>query len=530
MNKNNIETQFPQVSFPKLSVIIPFKNNENNIFQCLDSVINQSLQETQILCLDQGCEDNSFEIIQNFCENDSRITVSSDFDIKEIKGQYVIFLSPENYLEPIMFERLFKKAKATKSDITYCDYSDYDDQVMQKIQSNDLKKEKIPPKHIFSIENDECCEDFFYLIPDMNGCFLSDNVFLNNHSSELFDKFNDFGLSFIMKSSVLATKITFLDAKLLNHHIRNFSPEQLFDDFEKIQYFLQKKGAFFKLQNSFISKWLDLFYQMEKKLPEPEKSVFDFKMIQRIFPCFSDLDKFKKHPLHRLLKKHNFSENFKRAWEDMPESIIPIIIPVDKKEEAYYTAVTIQSILEHTDIEHFYDIYILYADTLTDNLKDLLKNLTQKQIRVTCVNIESYLPQNFSPKLARLFACHPFVVGEIFSFYKKVLYLKPQVIVQKNISELFNIDISDYTLAGSFADEDLTYVENDLNLIYETFINTDVLLINLKQWKQNNFTRKCLDGLLVPLQQYKRPGTNAFNSKRKVRRNRLLPAGSLSHY
>ena len=60
---------------PKVSVIIPVYNVEAYLRQCLDSVVNQTLREIEIVCVDDGSTDTSAEILKEYAAKDSRIKV-----------------------------------------------------------------------------------------------------------------------------------------------------------------------------------------------------------------------------------------------------------------------------------------------------------------------------------------------------------------------------------------------------------------------------------------------------------------------
>ena len=62
---------------PKISVIIPVFNDEEYIDRCLKSLINQSLKEIEIICINDGSNDNSLEIIEGYKNNDDRIQIIS---------------------------------------------------------------------------------------------------------------------------------------------------------------------------------------------------------------------------------------------------------------------------------------------------------------------------------------------------------------------------------------------------------------------------------------------------------------------
>ncbi|MBR6409434.1 MAG: glycosyltransferase family 2 protein [Alphaproteobacteria bacterium] len=66
---------------PKVSVVMPVYNVEDYLRQCLDSVINQSLKEIEIICVDDGSTDGSLEILKEYASKDKRITLCAQSHI-----------------------------------------------------------------------------------------------------------------------------------------------------------------------------------------------------------------------------------------------------------------------------------------------------------------------------------------------------------------------------------------------------------------------------------------------------------------
>ena len=62
---------------PKVSVIIPCYNVEAYLAECLDSVINQTLKDIEIICINDGSKDSTLEILQNYKEKDERVVLIS---------------------------------------------------------------------------------------------------------------------------------------------------------------------------------------------------------------------------------------------------------------------------------------------------------------------------------------------------------------------------------------------------------------------------------------------------------------------
>ena len=92
---------------PKVSVIIPCYNTEKYLKECLDSVINQTLKDIEIICINDGSTDNSLEILKEYAQKDERIKLidrenkgvakSRNEGIRKVTGQFVCFMDPDDY-------------------------------------------------------------------------------------------------------------------------------------------------------------------------------------------------------------------------------------------------------------------------------------------------------------------------------------------------------------------------------------------------------------------------------------------------
>jgi len=109
------------MSCPKVSVIIPVYNAGQYLRACLDCVMNQTLRDIEIICVDDGSEDTSRMILQQYCESDKRIKVLTQENqgagparnkaMLCAEGEYVCFLDSDDcYPEPDTLEKLYAKA------------------------------------------------------------------------------------------------------------------------------------------------------------------------------------------------------------------------------------------------------------------------------------------------------------------------------------------------------------------------------------------------------------------------------------
>lgn len=116
---------------PKVSVIIPVFNVEKYINACLDSAVNQTLKEIEIICVDDGSTDNSLRIIDSYAEKDTRVLVltqksrgvsaARNVGVQAASGEYLYFLDSDDYLETDALSYLYTEAKENQLDILYFD-------------------------------------------------------------------------------------------------------------------------------------------------------------------------------------------------------------------------------------------------------------------------------------------------------------------------------------------------------------------------------------------------------------------------
>lgn len=123
-----------------ISIIIPIYNVADYLPQCLESIINQTFSELEIILVDDGSTDGCYEICERYKKKDSRIVVihkensglvsARKTGIKAASGQYVAYVDGDDWIEPDMYERMYKKMSEQNVDIVMCGrYEDTGDAV-----------------------------------------------------------------------------------------------------------------------------------------------------------------------------------------------------------------------------------------------------------------------------------------------------------------------------------------------------------------------------------------------------------------
>ncbi|MCR5261373.1 MAG: glycosyltransferase [Candidatus Gastranaerophilales bacterium] len=115
----------------KVSVIMSLYNVELYMRTAIESVLNQTLSEIELICVNDGSTDYSLATAQEYAEKNERITVLSYEESKGqayarnrgmdiAKGKYIGFVDGDDWVEPDMFEKLYENAEKNNSDISFC--------------------------------------------------------------------------------------------------------------------------------------------------------------------------------------------------------------------------------------------------------------------------------------------------------------------------------------------------------------------------------------------------------------------------
>jgi glycosyltransferase involved in cell wall biosynthesis len=114
---------------PKVSIIVPVYNVEPYLRQCLDSIVNQTIRDIQIICVNDGSTDGSRAILQKYADRDSRIEIidqqnqgggsARNAAYPHIKGEYAYFADPDDWLDIHLCEKALRRIEETNADVVY---------------------------------------------------------------------------------------------------------------------------------------------------------------------------------------------------------------------------------------------------------------------------------------------------------------------------------------------------------------------------------------------------------------------------
>ena len=110
----------------KISVVIPVYNVAEFLEEAISSLLNQTFEDFELICVNDGSKDNSLDILNDFAKKDSRVVVidkenggcgsARNRALDEAKGEYIYFFDPDDYILPDAFERLYENIVNNDSD------------------------------------------------------------------------------------------------------------------------------------------------------------------------------------------------------------------------------------------------------------------------------------------------------------------------------------------------------------------------------------------------------------------------------
>ena len=258
----------------KVSVIIPCYNSERFLEECLDSILGQTLQEIEVICVDDGSTDGTMGILHRYAEKDKRIQilvqqnqyagVARNNGMAVATGKYLSFLDSDDFFEPFMLKKMYDKCEQDEADICVCGGGTYDmktGQVSHEYRwlTHRLLPISIPfsrldiPKSIFNFTNPA----------PWNKLFRASFVKENGLKFQSLPRAND--LYFTFTALAIAEKITVLDQWLVNYRTGTSTsltetmdddPYCFYEAIKEVKSFLVQREIFDELEESYTKSYI----------------------------------------------------------------------------------------------------------------------------------------------------------------------------------------------------------------------------------------------------------------------------------
>ncbi len=275
--QNELYKQVLSVNEPLVSVIIPIYNAERFLWECLDSLCSQTLQNIEIICVDDGSTDGTEYILKKYQEQDKRIKIlyqdnlfagiARNNGMQYAVGKYLLFLDADDFFAEDMIEKLYNRAEMCQADICICKSQFYDQKNKSVTPMNwSCIKDYCPENNEIFSRKDMGNKLFLFTTPaPWTKMFKSEFVRKNNLQFQDIRTAND--LSFVMTALALAERITVLD-KYLVYYRTNVTTTLQSTKFREPLLFIQallclknnlkKNNVLNEVQGSFTNLVLDV--------------------------------------------------------------------------------------------------------------------------------------------------------------------------------------------------------------------------------------------------------------------------------
>ena len=456
----------------KITVIVPVYNVENYLDKCLDSLINQTYKNLEIIVINDGSTDNSGIICQEYAQKDNRIiyvekenggqSEARNMGLDRMTGSYVTFVDSDDWVELDYVETLYQKITEYQADIAVVNYYSFN------------QSEGMYYFHIFGdsyyekvYDNVSIFENLYESKEMKNIAFIS--VWGKLYKASLF-KYLCFDKDRLredcylnQKIYLLAERTVYLNKGLYAYRQREGSSSKIWTE--------KWMHALVDAMSERITLLANMGYPLEKHLAV-YRQMLEVSLANGQASGLSDTATYKEFEMKRTLLNQ-------------------LSIQVQKEKKAVVLAAnyayvdqvmtTIKSICYHNRSIRF---YLINSDFPNEWIKQINKRLEKFDSEIINCRVTSEQISRYKTDISYTVFLRYFVAD--FVKEDKALYLDCDLLVTKNLDDLFATDLQDYPLAAVRDFGGRAYFGLEI-------FNAGVLLVNNAFWKKENMTQKLID-------------------------------------
>lgn len=416
---------------PLVSVLLSVYNSSQFLRQCLDSIINKTLRDIEIICVDDASSDDSLCILKEYEEKDNRVIVVSqehggagkarNTALELASGEYLSILDSDDFFEPDMLEKAYLSANEHDADIVVF-RADFFDQRRNDFSPCDFSiiPSLLPQKDTFSA--DDIPERIFNI-----GCgWAWDKLFRRQFVEDCGARFqeirttNDMFFVFYLYSR--ASRIHFLDRLLVHQRInasrslsvtRELSWNNFFLALKALKDKLIEDGTYEKFRRSFVNWALNLSLWHIDTISRTYRNTLIKKCREEYF---YELD-VAGNPADYFINETEY-ERLDEIMNNQTSIKVSVIVPV------YNGTAYLKSCLDSICVQTLRDIQIILVDDgSTDNTIDMLREYESKDERIIVIKKEIHTNAGDSRNMGIGFAD-----GEYLSFLDADDFFEPDML------------------------------------------------------------------------------------------------------
>lgn len=282
---------------PIVSVIVPTFNCNHFISQCFDSLLSQALKDFELIVVDDGSTDGTYELAQQYAAEHENVFVyqqnhafagaARNLGLSKATGKYVLFLDGDDYFEPTLLEKAYARITETDADICCFKARSLNNETGEISDiKHSCRTELCPTSSTFNRMSNARYLYCFTTPAPWTKMFKRSFIEENNLRFQETRSANDF--CFVHTALSVASKITVLDEYLVTYRQHNSTSLQATQGKDPFAFYqaltalldeLKQRGLYGELRHTFENTALDFCMYNLRTLrydPEEQRKVFDF--------------------------------------------------------------------------------------------------------------------------------------------------------------------------------------------------------------------------------------------------------------
>lgn len=513
-----------QISGPQISVLVPVFNNAEYLHECINSIINQTLHDIEVIIIDDGSTDKqAVAIMDDFAKKDNRIRLihkkntgyghTLNCGLLSAKGEYIGIVESDDYIISSMYEKMLSIAKKYNVYFVKCNsmrfYGEGKNRTFEKLVT---VKSKAHYNTILNTHKDPLLLKMYNT--NTNGIFqrkflYDNNIKFNETPGASFQDNGFWFQTFLFATKFYCISDFFYMIRRDNPNSSVFSKEKVYcicDEYSFIQNILSKDK---NLEKLFIKmyywkkygNYLFSLKRVDEKYKESFLEIFASEFNDAYLRGYLDKGVFAEHwdNLMNIISRKNSKKESKEKVNICYISDEKYIIP---------TATSLVSLLDNTSDKSEYCIWLLHTNFSKSSIENFLA-LQRKNVEIKIINATRFLdklPKHhlITNKNVTNTALMKFYIPEIIPEVDKILYIDGDTLIITDLSELFAIPLADNLCCAVQDSPWGLYAKKKIKEIYFShfYFNSGVLLLNAKKIREMKISDsliKCKEWLTTSL-------------------------------
>jgi len=329
----------------KVSIIIPVYNVELYLKKCLNSALNQTLNEIEIIAVNDGSTDTSLAILEEYQQKDNRINIitqdnqglsgARNTGIKAAKGDYLLFLDSDDYIDENMAFDMYERAIREKSDVVVCRYQQVDDEgnILYKSGITDTFNKEQHFKRVLAAQSSSmACDKLF-----KRSLFVNNDILfpLGLYHEDVYTTYK----LYYYANNICVEEKYFYNWLVRQGSISKSINEKHIKDFRKIlldtKQFLKDKNCFKKYESEYTRRALHYLFGLANRinsssLDDDNKKILRGKVWRIVEELqlntdngLKNIKKIDKNLYLKLKSKIEFSSKKRKDMRDIVDKLLP---------------------------------------------------------------------------------------------------------------------------------------------------------------------------------------------------------------